>query len=222
LLKVGVRLPDGVVAPEVIATDEADTWPLELNGTEVYFAKTCDTACEADSLYPAPAGQHWVQYRSTSLINSPAGPDSVTFGIAIRWTQPPPRRSVVGLWLSDDSDDRYGETVTDALVQWVYTKPRLRTTPQKRWSFTEIAPNPFNPVTTISYSVAEEGWIELSVFRVDGSLARRLVSETQPADEYRVRWDGTDDRGVRVASGIYFCRLRGPGFDATRKMLLLK
>jgi len=222
LLKVGVRLPDGVIAPEVVATNQANTWPLELNGTEVYFTPTCDTACEVDSLYPAPLGQHWVQYQTTSAINSPSGPDSVTFGIAIRWAQALPWRSVVGLWLSDDSDDRYGELVTDAFVTFTYAKPVFGSTGQKRWHFAQVVPNPFNPAATISYAVGVEGWVDLSVFRVDGSLARRLVHEVQAVDEYRVTWDGTDDHGMPCASGIYFCRLRGPGFDATHKLMLLK
>jgi hypothetical protein len=222
LLEVGVRLPDGIAAPEVVATNEADVWPLELNGTEVYFAETCEGACEADSLYSAPPGHHWVQYQSTSLIAPTAGPDSVTFGISIRWTQAPSRSSPLALWLSDDSDDRYGEPVTDAFVTFTYAKPIVRPRPQKRWFFAQIVPNPFNPSTTISYTVGDEGSVDLSIFRVDGSLARQLVHQIQPADQYRVSWDGTDDRGVACASGIYFCRLRGPGFESTQKLMLLK
>lgn len=221
LLKVGVRVPDGVAAPEVIATNHADIWPLELNGTEVYFSQTCGVGCDVDSL-PAPPGYHWVQYQSTSLITPPAGPDSVTFGIAVRWTQAPPRRTTLALWLSDDSDDRYGEPVTDMLVKFTYARPVPRSTGQKRWFFAQITPNPFNPATTISYTVGESGWVELTVFGVDGSLTRRLVRQTQSTGEYQVVWDGTDDVGQLAASGVYFCNLRASGFESTQKLILLK
>jgi hypothetical protein len=83
-------------------------------------------------------------------------------------------------------------------------------------------PNPFNPATAISYSIAQTGHVELSVFGVDGRRIRTLVNEVESPDVYRVNWDGTDDRGSRVASGVYFYRISSPHFSATRKMVLLK
>jgi hypothetical protein len=83
-------------------------------------------------------------------------------------------------------------------------------------------PNPFNPTTTITYSIAQGGRVGLSIFSVDGREVRTLVDERQTPDVYRVEWDGTDGRGVPVASGVYFYRLSVPGFVATRKMVLLK
>lgn len=83
-------------------------------------------------------------------------------------------------------------------------------------------PNPFNPVTTLSYSISKPGYVQLRVFGVDGSLVRTLVNRDQKADRYDVQWDGTDDAGQRVASGVYFYTLKTPLFASTKKMVLLK
>ncbi len=83
-------------------------------------------------------------------------------------------------------------------------------------------PNPFNPTTTIRYSIPVSGSVVLEVFDVAGSLVATLVEGPQPAGEGLVVWKGTDHRGARVASGVYFCRLRAPGATITRKMLLLR
>ena len=83
-------------------------------------------------------------------------------------------------------------------------------------------PNPFNPVTTIRYSVGGTGRVELGVYDVGGRLVTRLVNATQPAGIYNVSWDGRDERGSQVSSGVYFYRLRTPGSAQTRKMVLLK
>ncbi len=83
-------------------------------------------------------------------------------------------------------------------------------------------PNPFNPVTEIRFDLAARGPVTLRVFDVGGRQVRALVNETRPAGRYRVSWNGLDDAGARVASGIYFYRLETPVFSAARKMVLLK
>ncbi len=83
-------------------------------------------------------------------------------------------------------------------------------------------PNPFNPVTEIRFDLSARGAVSLRVFDVGGRQVRSLVNETRPAGRYRVSWNGLDDAGARVASGIYFYRLETPVFSASRKMVLLK
>ncbi len=83
-------------------------------------------------------------------------------------------------------------------------------------------PNPFNPVTEIRFDLAARGAVALRVFDVGGRQVRALVNEARPAGRYKVSWDGLDDSGARVASGIYFYRLDAPAFSASRKMVLLK
>jgi hypothetical protein len=88
-------------------------------------------------------------------------------------------------------------------------------------------PNPFNPATSIAYGVPRlEGQaavaVGIEVFDVQGRLVRRLFQGTQAAGTYKTLWDGRDDRGKRVHSGIYFYRLRVAEQSIARKMLLLQ
>lgn len=85
-------------------------------------------------------------------------------------------------------------------------------------------PNPFNPTTSIHYSIAARGAVSLAVYNVAGQLVRTLVGEEQTPRPggFRVVWDGRDNTGTRVSSGVYFYRLVTPGFTATRKMVVLK
>jgi len=83
-------------------------------------------------------------------------------------------------------------------------------------------PNPFNPRTVIRYDLAEPARVILRVYDVRGALVRTLEDRDRPAGRYEVGWDGLNDRGERVASGVYFYRIVAGPFRATRKMVLLK
>lgn len=85
-------------------------------------------------------------------------------------------------------------------------------------------PNPFNPTTQISYSVPANGFVNLSVFNVLGQKVTTLVDGEMPIGNHVVEWDGTNDAGTGVSSGVYFYRLTAQdvGFVETKKMMLLK
>ena len=83
-------------------------------------------------------------------------------------------------------------------------------------------PNPFNPTTTINYSLAESGAVRLQIFNIRGQLVKSIVDEFQDAGFYAVEWHGTDIRGLEVASGIYFYRLETSAGRDVRRMVLLK
>ncbi|MCI0452265.1 MAG: T9SS type A sorting domain-containing protein [Candidatus Latescibacteria bacterium] len=83
-------------------------------------------------------------------------------------------------------------------------------------------PNPFNPTTTIPFSLAARGPATVSVFDTSGRLVRTLVDETRAAGDHVVRWDGRDARGRSVASGVYFYRLVAGSVTESKKMVLLK
>ena len=69
-------------------------------------------------------------------------------------------------------------------------------------------PNPFNPHTTIAYELPEAGPVELAVYAPSGQRVRRLVAAPLPAGRHAAAWDGRDDKGREVASGVYLCRLQ--------------
>lgn len=83
-------------------------------------------------------------------------------------------------------------------------------------------PNPFNPTTTISYQLAKGSEIELIIYNLLGQKIRTLVNARQPLGFHQVEWDGHDEMGVEVTSGIYFYRLKAGEFVANKKMILLK
>jgi hypothetical protein len=83
-------------------------------------------------------------------------------------------------------------------------------------------PNPFNPSTTIEYDLPTLSRVKIEILNVLGQRVRLLVDREEPAGSYRVIWDGTDDRGQPVSTGVYFCRIETEDYLASRKMLLLK
>jgi hypothetical protein len=86
-----------------------------------------------------------------------------------------------------------------------------------------IRPNPFNPTTVISYEVSRAANVTLAIFDVRGNRVRTLLNGKPHASGfYREEWDGRNDSGQVVDSGVYFTRIGTRGFVATRKSTLLK
>ena len=86
-----------------------------------------------------------------------------------------------------------------------------------------IHPNPFNPRTTIVYELSRDNRVCLRIHDLAGRLLRTLVGdEPEQAGVYRVAWDGNDDRGRAVASGIYICRLEAAGSVASHRLVLAR
>jgi hypothetical protein len=94
-------------------------------------------------------------------------------------------------------------------------------TPTPQYSLSNY-PNPFNPNTTIAWSLAADGPVKLDIYNVKGRRVTTLVDEPMQAGTHRIQWNGTDAEGNPAASGIYFYRLQSKTYDATRKMILLQ
>jgi hypothetical protein len=86
----------------------------------------------------------------------------------------------------------------------------------------KIYPNPFNPQTSIAYEIPETGAVELGIYDARGRLVRRLVDGIRPHGSHVERWNGTNDAGVQVASGVYYVRLQSKGRTQTKKAVLLR
>ncbi len=91
-----------------------------------------------------------------------------------------------------------------------------------RFSLSDAYPNPFNPVTTLRFDVAGKSHVRIVVFDMLGKEVRTLVNETRNAGSYTASWDGTDNAGRTVSSGIYFCKMITPDYSRTVKMTLIK
>jgi hypothetical protein len=83
-------------------------------------------------------------------------------------------------------------------------------------------PNPFNPVTEIQFDIPDVSVLDLVVYNLMGQQVRRLVNGEIQAGYHRVVWDGLNDRGEPVSTGVYIYSLTSPSFHNTKKMVLLK
>jgi hypothetical protein len=83
-------------------------------------------------------------------------------------------------------------------------------------------PNPFNPETTIRYSVKEASPVTIEIYNVKGQLVRTLVSEAKAAGNYNVTWNGRDNNGNAAASGVYFYKMNAGKYSSTKKMIMMK
>lgn len=90
------------------------------------------------------------------------------------------------------------------------------------FSLAQNAPNPFNPQTRIDYDLPNATHVKMDIYNVLGQQVRTLVNEFQEAGYKSVIWDGRDNSGGTVASGIYFYRMDAGDFSETRKMMMLK
>ncbi|MDZ7334220.1 MAG: choice-of-anchor J domain-containing protein [candidate division KSB1 bacterium] len=92
----------------------------------------------------------------------------------------------------------------------------------KRWHLSQNQPNPFNAATIIHYEMPQSAKVTIEVMNVMGQTVRRLMDEVRPAGRYSIIWDGCDDGGLMVGSGIYFYKMTTTGFEAINKMVLVR
>lgn len=83
-------------------------------------------------------------------------------------------------------------------------------------------PNPFNPTTTIQYNLPENTEVTIRIFNAAGQVIRTLSQGEQQPGVYKLDWDGKNDQGNWVASGIYYYQIQAADFKGTKKMLLVK
>jgi len=83
-------------------------------------------------------------------------------------------------------------------------------------------PNPFNPETQISYTIPRALTVSLKIYNMLGQEVRTLVSEPKTAGTHTVNWNGTNNQGVKVASGLYIYTLRAGEFVQSKKMTFMK
>jgi flagellar hook assembly protein FlgD len=90
------------------------------------------------------------------------------------------------------------------------------------FSLEQNFPNPFNPVTTVMFSLPEKGEVDLGVYDVSGRLVKTLYQGVMDQGKHKATWDGTNTAGRAVSSGVYFCKLFTKDNVAETKMVILK
>jgi hypothetical protein len=121
-------------------------------------------------------------------------------------------RDAAGLSWYDDSDADFTVSSDTNVPDDV---PRVVTLSQN-------VPNPFNPVTSIDYSIPSEARVLLSIYDASGRFVRTVVDQTLAPNRYTAVWDGLSYSGERASSGIYFYRLVANGEELARKMIMVK
>jgi hypothetical protein len=126
------------------------------------------------------------------------------------------------IWLNEDPPD----VITDGLFTVgpssdVGDEDEI---PGKPGEFTlyQNYPNPFNPITVIQYALPRDCEVEITLYNVSGQKIKTLVKRKEKAGYREVRWDGKNDEGEQVASGIYLYTIKAGEFTQSKKMLIIK
>ena len=90
------------------------------------------------------------------------------------------------------------------------------------WVLSQNYPNPFNPETVISFHVPKSSHVVIEVYNLLGQRLQKLVDESKEVGIYQARWDGCDENGNSVSSGIYIYKMQADGFVAIKKMALVR
>lgn len=92
----------------------------------------------------------------------------------------------------------------------------------KKYTLRQNYPNPFNPETIIQYSIPKDGFVTIDIYDIRGQLLRNLVSQQKLAGVHSINWDGKDNNGIKVSSGLYLYRFKFGNLSTSKKMLLMK
>jgi hypothetical protein len=124
---------------------------------------------------------------------------------------------------TSEPDPNNQKTLVERILNWFDQPSGIEGEEVRRLALSQNVPNPFNPETEIVFAVPERaGRVTLTVHNVNGRVVRTLLSQELPAGPSLAVWDGRDDGGRTLASGIYFARLAAGGESVFRKMTLLK
>jgi hypothetical protein len=83
-------------------------------------------------------------------------------------------------------------------------------------------PNPFNPKTNIQFTVPEQSFVKLFIYDINGKTVYKIINSELKSGYYNVVWDGTNELGLKVGSGIYFYRLEAKNYTSSQKMIFIK
>ena len=126
------------------------------------------------------------------------------------------------MFVSDQGNDRV--QIYTCKEEQVGIKPIFSGTERIPGRFTlfQNYPNPFNPNTTISYRISKTTPIKINIYNLSGQEVKTLINEEHQPGEYKLMWDGTDNSGRMLSSGVYIYQLRAGDFLQTKKMVLSK
>jgi hypothetical protein len=113
------------------------------------------------------------------------------------------------------------------VIEWMgntanYDITEGETPPAYIFDLAQNYPNPFNPSTTFRFSLATKSHVEIKIYTVAGKLVKVLVDREMPAGPHVTTWDGTNESGNHISSGVYFCRMQAKDFTEVKKVVLVR
>jgi hypothetical protein len=150
------------------------------------------------------------------LLNAlPSGADESKIGI-YRWSDE--------RWIYAGGEGRDGKVSakTDGPGTFaVFYNPEHESAP-KEFALAQNYPNPFNPTTKIRYEIPLRSFVTIKIYNLLGQEVKTLVRAVKGVGRYEVEWDGRNNNGQEVASGMYLYRLESNRINRTKKLLLIK
>ncbi len=207
---IGIHFGDGAGGLSAVVNKGAGTFPLAIDVGDI--DGDLDLEIVASS-YGSALWTLWENNGAGNFVNSRTLAASSAASCATLYDR--------------DNDGDMDITGLDEVDDWVYLyennpEPTDTAPVPASLALEQNQPNPFNPYTTIRFELPSHGTVDLSVFDATGALISTIASGPFDAGPHNVRWNGIDGAGTRVASGVYFYRLRSNGVQLTRKMMLLK
>lgn len=210
----------GTLNVRIIAIDDAD-W----NSLYVRIALT-----ESRLYWHAPNGANYHHQTMRDMIPTAVGQSlNISYGDTVDITQNfmcPTQvnyeNAELVVWVQND---QYREIYQAAHI-WLSDMEAvgIEDSPEvpRAFDLVQNYPNPFNAGTTIEFALTKPGVVELGIYDIVGRKVATLVDGTMPAGAHQIVWDGIDDSGNPVSSGVYFYRLESGGENLTMRMVLLK
>jgi flagellar hook assembly protein FlgD len=131
--------------------------------------------------------------------------------------------SFLSPWAKTASDAPKTLTPSSSIsVTVVVVESKSKEVLPETFSLSQNYPNPFNPETMIKYALPEDCHVELILFNILGQKVVTLIDEYQSAGFKFVRWNGRDDEGNEMSSGLYFYKIKTAKYSETKKMILLR
>lgn len=150
------------------------------------------------------------------------GADLPTTQLEYSWTVPNNITTTARIRVVQDNTEQNYEAESDDFSISVTTDIEDISELAQGYKIFQNYPNPFNPTTVISYSLPTAGIIELSVFSSIGEKVITLVSGQQNSGNHSITWNGKNQNGYVLPSGMYYYSMTFKNFTQTRKMLLIK
>ena len=223
--ETGGREANGVITPLVTGANTGIFWNLgapyecyAFGGCPIVngFDMLAITAFGAEALkYPAFDGTEYVAGIQSSQPNSTEN-TARTMWIGFSW-----------MYVRDTADDSpmVRSLLFNEIYEWFNGIPNVNITPADVPGVNKLAqnfPNPFNQTTTIKFDIRKKGHVSLKIYNVAGQLVKTLVNDVMEAGSHSKEWTGTNNSGVKVASGVYFYSIEADNFTSTKKMVLLR